>query len=101
MRAAGPILLSFALAACTPRQSASEQTLRLHGLEPVNVTAADWWFGPCEWTEPYTARFLARTRYGLQAGVICATGELAEGTRLRAIQSIPRERDPALTEAGR
>lgn len=95
------LILSLALAACTPRQSEAEKFLRFYGLEPISVTPADWWSGPCGWSEPYSARFLASTRAGLHAGVICATGELAEGAKLRALQGIGWERESGFFEGGR
>lgn len=89
---AAALLLPLALAACTPRQGEAHQVLRAYGFDPVSITATDWWFGPCQWTEPYTARFLVRTRKGLEDGVLCATVASAEGAKLRHIRRIDRER---------
>ncbi|MBB3905091.1 hypothetical protein [Methylobacterium brachythecii] len=61
---------------------------------PTVSSQADWLFGPCGLSEPFTARFSGTFHSHFVTGTICATGENGEDARLVGL-------DRPFTERGR
>lgn len=88
MRALAALPL-LALTACSDlRENAARDVLRDAGYERIVVSPESWVTGPCQWTEPYVARFVARKGEHRWTGVMCATGERAQDARIIAVAVI-------------
>jgi len=84
-------LLPLALTACSDlREVPARDVLRDAGYERIVSTPESWLFGPCQWTEPYAARFVASKGEERWTGMICATGENAEDARIIAVRVVPQ-----------
>ena len=75
--------LPLALGACAADEIGVRATLADYGLHGVSVTLAPAFGRPCQFGEPFAARFTAQDDRGLPvAGWLCATDEAAQEARI-------------------